>query len=61
MNICNPTYFQVSKHSKRDDLLLSKPRTAILYDLNTTLKRPKQSLRILTNYHEYLRKPKGTG
>ena len=62
MNICNPTYFQVSEHSKRDDSLLTKPRTAILYDLDNTGKRPKDSLRILTNghvyYREFLRKPK---
>jgi hypothetical protein len=52
----------VSKHSKRDDTLLGKLRTAILYDMDTSDKRPKDSLRILTNghiyYHEYLRKPK---
>ena len=62
MNISNPTYFRVSEHSKRDDSLLTKPRTAILYDLDNTGKRPKDSLRILTNghvcYREFLRKPK---
>ena len=65
MNICNPTYFQVSEHSKRDDSLLTKPRIAILYDLDNTGKRPKDSLRILTNghvyYREFLRKPKPGG
>ena len=52
----------MSEHSKRDDSLLTKPRTAILYDLDNTGKRPKDSLRILTNghvyYREFLRKPK---
>ena len=52
----------MSEHSKRDDTLLGKPRTAILYDMDNSGKRPKDSLRILTNghiyYREYLRKPK---
>ena len=55
-------YSQVSEHSKRDDTLLGKPRTAILYDLDNSGKRPKDSLRILTDghafYREFLRKPR---
>ena len=62
LNVSNKTQFQMSKHSKRDDTLLGKLRTAILYDMDTSDKRPKDSLRILTNghiyYREYLRKPK---
>ena len=55
-------YSQVSEHSKRDNTLLGKPRTAILYDLDNSGKRPKDSLRILTDshaiYREFLRKPR---
>ena len=48
-------YSQVSEHSNRDDTLLGKPRTAILYDLDNSGKRPKDSLRILTVGHAFYR------
>ena len=52
----------MAEHSKRDDTLLGKPRSAILFDLDNSGKRPKDSLRILTDGHlyfrEHLRKPK---
>ena len=48
-------YSQVSEHSKRDNTLLGKPRTAILYDLDNSGKRPKDSLRILTVGHAFYR------
>ena len=51
------------EHSRRPDLLLSQPRTAILFELNHNGTRPKDALKQLTIGHQYYRqhldKPKG--
>ena len=54
----------MTEHSRRPDLLLSQPRTAILFELNHNGTRPKDALKQLTIGHQYYRqhldKPKGT-
>ena len=46
---------QVAEYSRRDASLLSKPRTAILYEPDSSGRPPKSSLKILTEGHQYYR------
>ena len=54
----------MSEHSRRPDDLLTKPRTAILFELNHNGTRPKDSLKQMTVGHQYFRqhleKPKSS-
>ena len=45
----------MAKHSRRDASLLSKPRTAILFEPDSSGRPPKESLKILTEGHQYYR------
>ena len=46
---------QVAEYSRRDASLLSMPRTAILFEPDSSGRPPKESLKILTEGHQYYR------
>ena len=45
----------MAEYSRRDASLLSKPRTAILFEPDSSGRPPKESLKILTEGHQYYR------
>ena len=47
--------YQVAEYSRRDASLLSLPRTAILFEPDSSGRPPKKSLKILTEGHQYYR------
>ena len=47
--------YQVAEYSRRDASLLSMPRTAILFEPDSSGRPPKESLKILTEGHQYYR------
>ena len=47
--------YQVAEYSRRDASLLSMPRTAILFEPDSSGRPPKESLKILTEGHQYFR------
>ena len=47
--------YQVAEYSRRDASLLSLPRTAILFEPDSSGRPPKESLKILTEGHQYFR------